>query len=47
MLIPRIDTIPNYFRTKVPLLVVEAMNGNIKATDAARARLQKPALPAA
>jgi transposase len=31
MLLDHIDGILNYFRTKVPLRVVEAVNGNIKS----------------
>ena len=47
MLLDHLEGILNYCRTKVPLGVVEAINGNIKALLTPRPRLQEPPLPAA
>jgi hypothetical protein len=44
MLLDHIDGILNYRRTKVPLGVVEAVNGNIKSLLRRGPRLSKPPL---
>ena len=47
MLLRHLEGILNYCRTKVPLGVVEAVNGNIKVAATPRTRLPQPELPAA
>ena len=47
MLLDHLDGILNYCRTKVPLGVVEAVNGNIKTLLRRGSRLQEPPLSAA
>jgi len=46
MLVTHLDGILNYCRVKVRFGVVEAINGNIKALNQKRTRIQKPAVPA-